>query len=70
MRALAYALLKQHGGIGLIGWGKMLSRYVVNRINLKVGVRRVLNRFSLARRAVAEAREFAAAERVGPTNSG
>jgi GT2 family glycosyltransferase len=69
MRALAYALLKHHGRMGLIGWGRMLSRHVVNRKNLKVGVRRVLKRFSLARQAVAEAREFAAAEGVGPTNS-
>ena len=67
MRALAYRLLKQHGCIGLIGWGRMLSGHVVNSMNLKIGVRHVLKRFSLARRAVAEARGFAAVEGGGPS---
>ena len=67
MLALAYMLLKQHGYIGLIGWGRMLSGYVVNRMNLKIGVKHVLKRFSVARRAVAEARGFAAVEGVGPS---
>ena len=67
MRALAYMSLKYHGRVGLRGWAWILRGYVLNRATLRIGIRHVLKRFSLARRAVAEARGFGAVESAGPS---
>jgi GT2 family glycosyltransferase len=67
VRARAYMSLKHYGRVGLRGWGRILRGFVLNRATLRVGIRHVLRRFSLARRAVAEARGFATVERAGPS---
>jgi GT2 family glycosyltransferase len=67
MRIMAYMSLKHHGRVGLRGWARILRGFVLNRVSLRIGIRHVLKQFSLARRAVAEARAFAALEGGGPS---
>lgn len=53
IRSLAYMSIKHHGRMGLRGWATILRGFVLNS-----PAQHVLNRFSLARQAVAESEDF------------